>query len=73
MAPVAEGHREAYIRERFCTGRMDQTREVLLLCMLACLCLWLTWALEENLLAAVFGVEAGWAFVEAISGAIERS
>jgi hypothetical protein len=53
---------------------MDQkTRELSLLCVLACLCLWLAWAFEENLFAAVFGVEAGWAFVEAFLGAIERT
>ena len=70
---MADGQREAYIRERCCSGRMDQTRELSLLCVLACLCLWLAWAFEENLFAAVFGVEAGWAFVEAFLGAIERT
>jgi hypothetical protein len=43
-----------------------RTREVALLCLLACVGIAFAWAYDEEVFAAVFAAEAGWAFVEAL-------
>jgi hypothetical protein len=43
-----------------------RVRELILLTMLACLCLGVAWAHDEDLFAMVFAVEAALAGIEAV-------
>jgi hypothetical protein len=43
----------------------DKIQEMAFLSVLACVCLGLTWAYDEEMFATVFAVEAAWAATEA--------
>jgi hypothetical protein len=53
--------------DKIATVNMDaKIRELAFLSMLACFCLGLAWAYDEEMFAAVFAVEAAFAAIEAV-------